>query len=559
MNDSIFKKHHQLAERIHSHNYKYYVEDEPQISDAEFDRLMQQLLSLEQQNPELVSIDSPSQRIGAKPLESFTLVRHKVPMLSLDKAYEEKELTAFHLRIQKKLLLQSEFVAFCCEPKLDGIAVSLLYENGILVQAATRGDGITGENITENIRTIPVIPLKLRGDDWPQQLEVRGEVFMSKADFGRLNQERQKSDQKVFMNQRNAAAGSLRQLDSRITATRPLSFYVYDVGFAQGGQLADSHYQRLLEMKSWGLPVCSAVERVDSLEAANAYCQKIQAVWDKLDYEIDGVVIKLDDIAHQEMLSVSRRAPQWAVAYKFPAQLNNSDALLLAEQTLATNNPLVEYNPIITSDSTSHMAKEPRYELLVRCLRTLADSPSDLLKPQFGGDSNPKPISENEITRKLYNLLISNHGVIATLERPVNHGLIDLVIEGDSQTGPFIYAEAKLLDNASDVHKRKDKLLKKGQDKILSAMNQIEQYVKNKSSVQGYILLYAFDFQPWLLDEIERMLKKRNPQPSLVREYIDTDIPIHRLVCKDIKINMLICHFCTTSPTNPNNQNLLFK
>lgn len=244
---------------------------------------------------------------------------HEVPMLSLDNAFDDSELDSFHKRAQDRIGGES-IKQYCCEPKLDGLAVSLLYENGILVQAATRGDGTTGENITENVRTINAIPLKLRGDDWPARLEVRGEVFMPKAGFEKLNELARQKGEKVFVNPRNAAAGSLRQLDSRITASRPLSFYAYSVGVVQGADLAASHYERFLQIKSWGLPMCPETKRVDSLADVKTYYQDILQRRDALPYEIDGVVIKIDDIAVQERLGFVARAPRWAIAYKFPAQ-----------------------------------------------------------------------------------------------------------------------------------------------------------------------------------------------------------------------------------------------
>lgn len=240
-------------------------------------------------------------------------------MLSLDNAFDDSELDSFHKRAQDRIGGES-IKQYCCEPKLDGLAVSLLYENGILVQAATRGDGTTGENITENVRTINAIPLKLRGDDWPARLEVRGEVFMPKAGFEKLNELARQKGEKVFVNPRNAAAGSLRQLDSRITASRPLSFYAYSVGVVQGADLAASHYERFLQIKSWGLPMCQETKRVDSLADVKTYYQDILQRRDALPYEIDGVVIKIDDIAVQERLGFVARAPRWAIAYKFPAQ-----------------------------------------------------------------------------------------------------------------------------------------------------------------------------------------------------------------------------------------------
>ncbi|MFN1549755.1 NAD-dependent DNA ligase LigA [Vibrio natriegens] len=319
MSESVLQRLEELKESLHYHAVRYYVEDNPEIPDAEYDRLMRELLDIEAQHPDLVTVDSPSQRVGGKPLSEFSEVKHEVPMLSLDNAFDDSELDSFHKRAQDRVGNQS-VKQYCCEPKLDGLAVSLLYENGVLVQAATRGDGTTGENITENVRTINAIPLKLRGNDWPERLEVRGEVFMPKAGFEKLNElARQKGD-KVFVNPRNAAAGSLRQLDSRVTASRPLSFYAYSVGVVQGTELASSHYERFLQIKSWGLPMCPETKRVDSLADVKAYYQDILQRRDALPYEIDGVVIKIDDIAIQERLGFVARAPRWAIAYKFPAQ-----------------------------------------------------------------------------------------------------------------------------------------------------------------------------------------------------------------------------------------------
>jgi len=319
MSQPIQEKLTQLRETLHYHGVKYYVEDSPEIPDAEYDRLMRELLSLEEEHPELVSVDSPSQRVGGMPLDGFGSVAHEIPMLSLDNAFDDSELDAFHKRMSDRIP-SATFDVFCCEPKLDGLAVSLLYENGVLVQAATRGDGATGENITENVRTIKAIPLKLQGEGWPQRIEVRGEVFMPKAGFDKLNEMALKKGDKVFVNPRNAAAGSLRQLDSRITATRPLSFYAYSVGVVEGAELSESHYERFLQLKAWGLPMCPETRRVQNLSEVKAYYQDILTRRDELAYEIDGVVIKVDAIALQEQLGFVARAPRWAIAYKFPAQ-----------------------------------------------------------------------------------------------------------------------------------------------------------------------------------------------------------------------------------------------
>ncbi|MGY5583460.1 NAD-dependent DNA ligase LigA [Vibrio cincinnatiensis] len=315
----VEQKLQELRQTLHEHAIRYYVEDAPTIPDAEYDRLMRELLELEAQNPQWITADSPSQRVGGAPLSGFEPVVHELPMLSLDNAFEEEELDSFYRRMSERVAAAKQ-AQFCCEPKLDGLAVSLLYVDGVLVQAATRGDGATGENITENVRTIKSIPLKLRGTGWPRRIEVRGEVFMPKAGFEQMNAQALKKGEKVFVNPRNAAAGSLRQLDSRITATRPLAFYAYSVGVVEGGTLADSHYERFLQLKQWGLPISPEAKRVENLAQVKEYYQDIVERRGALPYEIDGVVIKIDDVHLQERLGFVARAPRWAIAYKFPAQ-----------------------------------------------------------------------------------------------------------------------------------------------------------------------------------------------------------------------------------------------
>ncbi|NAX19957.1 NAD-dependent DNA ligase LigA [Vibrio sp. V39_P1S14PM300] len=319
MSHSLQERLEELKNTLHYHAVRYYVEDSPEIPDAEYDRLMRELLDIEAEHPEWVTVDSPSQRVGGMPLDGFKPVTHEIPMLSLDNAFDDEEIDSFYKRMNDRLS-GGEVKTFCCEPKLDGLAVSLLYENGVLVQAATRGDGTTGENITENVRTIKAIPLRLNGQGWPTRIEVRGEVFMPKAGFDKLNEDALKKGEKAFVNPRNAAAGSLRQLDSRITAKRPLNFYAYSVGVVEGADLSDSHYQRFLQLKGWGLPMCPETRQVSSLTAVKAYYQDILQRRDQLAYEIDGVVIKVDDIDIQEQLGFVARAPRWAIAYKFPAQ-----------------------------------------------------------------------------------------------------------------------------------------------------------------------------------------------------------------------------------------------
>jgi DNA ligase (NAD+) len=276
---------------------------------------------LEHAHPELVTPDSPTQRVGAKPLDKFGQITHQIPMLSLDNAFEDADFNAFCQRMADRLDQQTEF-SFCAEPKLDGLAVSIRYEQGVLTQAATRGDGFTGEDITSNIKTIRCIPLKLQGD-FPPVLEVRGEVFMPLAGFEKMNDEARARGDKVFANPRNAAAGSLRQLDPKITASRPLSFYAYAVGAVDDPAAllnSSSHYQRLQQLKGWGLPVCPEIQWCQGQTAALAYYQAILARRSALAYEIDGVVLKVDALAQQMALGFVSRAPRWAIAFKFPAQ-----------------------------------------------------------------------------------------------------------------------------------------------------------------------------------------------------------------------------------------------
>ncbi len=325
----------ELKQLLNKYNHQYYVLDEPTVPDAEYDRLMQELNSIENSHPELKTIDSPSQKVGGQALKAFSQVRHQLPMLSLDNVFDLADFQAFVKRIKDRLATHDK-IRFCAEPKLDGLAVSLRYENGFLVQAATRGDGSVGENITENIRTIKSIPLKLIGElgkDFPHVVEVRGEVFMPKASFDSLNEQAKKRGEKVFANPRNAAAGSLRQLDSKITAKRNLAFYAYSLGFVgeynsdteQASDLiqsffSNSHHQRLCQIKALGLPMCPEVRLLESEHDCEAFYQDILQKRDSLSYEIDGTVLKVDDIAQQATLGFVARAPRWATAYKFPAQ-----------------------------------------------------------------------------------------------------------------------------------------------------------------------------------------------------------------------------------------------
>ena len=309
-----------LRQDLRRYEYEYHVLDNPTIPDAEYDRLFHQLKALEATHPELITADSPTQRVGAKPLSGFAQIRHEIPMLSLDNAFSDEEFYAFVKRIEDRLICLPEPLTFCCEPKLDGLAVSILYVNGVLTQAATRGDGTTGEDITANIRTIRNIPLQLLMDNPPARLEVRGEVFMPHAGFERLNQLALEKGEKTFANPRNAAAGSLRQLDPKITSKRPLVLNAYSIGIAEGVDLPNTHYDRLQWLKSIGIPVNPEIRLCNGTDEVLDFYRDIQNKRSSLGYDIDGTVLKINDIALQEKLGFISKAPRWAIAYKFPAQ-----------------------------------------------------------------------------------------------------------------------------------------------------------------------------------------------------------------------------------------------
>ena len=309
-----------LRQDLRRYEYEYHVLDNPTIPDAEYDRLFHQLKALEAAHPELITADSPTQRVGAKPLSGFAQIRHEIPMLSLDNAFSDEEFYAFVKRIEDRLIRLPEPLTFCCEPKLDGLAVSILYVNGVLTQAATRGDGTTGEDITANIRTIRNIPLQLLMDNPPARLEVRGEVFMPHEGFERLNQQALEKGEKTFANPRNAAAGSLRQLDPKITSKRPLVLNAYGIGIAEGVDLPNTHYDRLQWLKTIGIPVNPEICLCNGTDEVLDFYRDIQNKRSSLGYDIDGTVLKINDIALQEKLGFISKAPRWAIAYKFPAQ-----------------------------------------------------------------------------------------------------------------------------------------------------------------------------------------------------------------------------------------------
>ena len=341
-----------LREEIERHNYLYYVLDAPLIPDAEYDRLFRELQDLEARYPELCSPESPTQRVGGAPLDSFAQVQHRNPMLSLNNAFAEEDVSAFDRRARE--VLELDEIEYAVEPKFDGLAISLTYVDGVLVTGATRGDGYTGEDVTANLRTVKAIPLAVHGTDVPPLMEVRGEVLMLKADFARLNERQRAKGEKEFANPRNAAAGSLRQLDSRITAGRRLTFFAYGLGSVEGGARFSSHREVMDFLSALHFPVCPERAVARGAGGLLAYYQGIGARRADLPYDIDGVVYKVNDLAQQERLGFVSRAPRWAIAHKFPAQEALTEVLGIDVQVGRTGalTPVARLKPVFVGGVT---------------------------------------------------------------------------------------------------------------------------------------------------------------------------------------------------------------
>jgi len=349
---SVHDRVRKLRAELDEHNFRYYSRDDPLIPDAEYDQLLRELQSLEALYPELVTPDSPTRRVGAAPLKAFGEVRHEQRMLSLDNAFSDDELVDFDRRVRERL--ETEQIEYAAEPKLDGLAVSLLYRDGRLVRAATRGDGVTGEDVTRNIRTIASVPLQLAGRSIPEILEVRGEVYMSHAAFEALNRQARSEGQREFVNPRNAAAGSLRQLDPAITARRSLDMFCYGVGKVTGGVLATTHTDILSQLQGWQLRVYEDVQRVAGVSGCIRYYQDYEQRRDTLPFEIDGVVFKVNRLDQQQSLGFVSRAPRWAIARKFPAQERETIVLGIEVQVGRTGalTPVARLQPVFVGGVT---------------------------------------------------------------------------------------------------------------------------------------------------------------------------------------------------------------
>ncbi|SNC58420.1 NAD-dependent DNA ligase LigA [Sodalis endosymbiont of Henestaris halophilus] len=364
-----------LREKLRRWEYLYYVEASPEVSDSEYDRVMTELRDLEGKRPDLLTIDSPSHRVGGQVQNNFCQVYHEVPMLSLDNVFEETDFLAFNKRVLARLRSNND-ITYCCELKIDGLAVSLLYENGVLVRAATRGDGAIGEDITANVRTIRTVPLRLQyncKDDLPRLLEIRGEVFMLEAGFQQLNEIAKRDGGKVFANPRNAASGSLRQLDPSITARRPLTFYCYGVGLLEDGTLSESHWECLQQFKAWGVPVSDHIRLCTGSAEVLDFYKNVHKARSTLGFDIDGVVIKVDSLSLQQQLGFMAHAPRWAIAYKFPSQEQQTRVQDVEFQVGRTGliTPVARLEPVmvsgtIVSNATLHNANEvKRLDLMI--------------------------------------------------------------------------------------------------------------------------------------------------------------------------------------------------
>lgn len=385
---------HARAQELHTilnrANYQYYVQDAPDLPDVEYDRCLRELQVLEAQYPQLMSVDSPTQRVGAEPLTAFTQVRHELPMLSLDNAFNDEELREFDRRVRERLNIEQP-LEYACEPKLDGIAVSLLYRHGVLERAATRGDGSVGEDITQNVRTVHSVPLRLLAIDVPPVLEVRGEIYMPKAGFTALNQQAHASEQKVFVNPRNAAAGSLRQLDARITAKRPLELCVYSVGRVEGGHLPAEHIKILEQLHCWGFRINREMYCAKNIEMCIDYYRKMASTRSSLPYEIDGIVFKVNAIALQKRLGFVARAPRWALAYKFPAEEEMTELVDVEFQLGRTGavTPVARLKPVFVGGVTVSNATLHNRDEIAR----LGVMIGDMVVVRRAGDVIPQVVS----------------------------------------------------------------------------------------------------------------------------------------------------------------------
>lgn len=500
---AILAEAEKLRQELNEHNYRYYVLDAPIITDQAYDRLFRRLQRLEQDYPELVSLDSPTQRVGSEPASHFESVAHEVAMLSLDNAFDEEEMFAFDRRLREKLEHESP-LAYCAEPKLDGLAISLLYEAGELKRAATRGDGRNGENITANARTIASIPLRLLDDGVPDRIEVRGEVYMELAGFRALNQSQEEAGGKVFANPRNAAAGSLRLLDSRITASRPLTFCSYGIGLIDGAEPPGGQFLQMQYLRDIGVPISRQIELLESIDDCLDYYRRILERRDQLAFDIDGVVFKLDDSRLQRQAGFVSRAPRWAIAYKFPAQEVMTGLLDVDFQVGRTGalTPVARLEPVavggvMVSNATLHNMDEIERKDIrigdVVIVRRAGDVIPEVVGPvlqQRQGDlPRPQmpqrcPVCESEVVQLPGQAAFRcSGGLVCAAQRKegikhfASRKAMDIEGLGDKLVEQMV--EQKLIDSVADLYDLQpeqlaglERMAEKSADKLLQALRQ---------------------------------------------------------------------------------------
>ncbi len=505
----IKKEIDKFRQEIDYHNYKYYVEDNPVLSDAEYDRLMRRLSALEEEYPQFITPDSPTQRVGAKPAKEFASVRHLTPMLSLANAFDNEELLAFDKRVKKILeLVENKDCEYVAELKIDGLAVNLNYTRGVLTQASTRGDGLEGEDITNNVRTIKSIPLKLRKpgqEDLPQVIEIRGEVYLDHKEFARINEEREKQDGPVFANPRNAAAGSVRQLDPAVTASRKLNIFVYGVG-AVTGKKFETHWETLQYLKSVGIKVNEVKKLCRNIGEAIAFCHEWDKQKKKLPYEADGIVVKVNEIVRQNMLGQVSRSPRWAIAYKFApeqAVTRITDIIVGVGRTgaltpVAVMEP-VEVSGVTVTHATLHNEDEVRRKdvrvgdtvVVQRAGEVIPEVVRVLTEKRTGREKEfimPKkcPVCGSDVFRAEDEAVARCTGIACPAqvkERIIHFASRNAMdIEGLGQAWVDIMVDKKLLADPADIYYlEKDKLLDLERMGEKSAANLIAAISESKS------------------------------------------------------------------------------
>lgn len=475
MTSDVVSRIEALKAALHHHNYQYHALDAPIIADFEYDQLFQALLALEKAHPDLLTKDSPTQRVGSEPLAGFTQIQHALPMLSLDNAFNAVDIADFHERVAERL--GQMHVRYCAEPKIDGVAISLLYEGGRFIRAATRGDGLTGEDVSMNARTIEAIPLVLQGEDFPDRLEVRGEVYLAKAVFNDLNQALIEQGEKPFANPRNAAAGSMRQLDSRLTAKRRLTMFAYSVGLVEGGNLPSEHYELMQQLRVWGFRINPDIEQVKDAAGCQAYFEGLAQRRAHLAYEIDGVVFKVDSLASQAALGFLTRTPRWAIAGKFPAAQGRTRVVDVEFQVGRTGaiTPVARLDPVqvggvVISNATLHNFDEierlglhlldeviieragdviPKVVRVAASARGLASSP--IARPLRCPECQSELVQrEDEVILRCTNDL----GCPAQQKERIRHFVSRLAMDIDGLGGKVVeqLMKAGLVHNASDLY-----------------------------------------------------------------------------------------------------------